>query len=326
MTTHRSRPRPREFTPVRAFIDTAVARRMRAPVDRATRLGTNVIVLSLPGEGKTQFYLRMVSEQPVIKQDGKIRTSFLGCRRPHSGSEKNSLMYMLGARLGRILPMKPAEYLTSLVGIAQEAGVKSIVIDDAHELSRQQRAWLREFCDLLLDPARSGLAPAPVSLIYLANGLPRGRQTTPLFGHGPMGRSRDGNLRVDLDWVQFERRLHGTKPVAWIDGLDLEEAGEALNGLTEIYRPQFPELDLAAFTDDIHAGLLHPLVDYAGTGRVRMDSITKVVIAALDEEATAGAWGASSTIGPRLATAVELLKYRPELFENPALFAIDDAA
>jgi hypothetical protein len=304
------------FTPVPAFIETAVARRLQAAVDDAVRLRTHVIVMSLSGEGKTEFFLRRLEQHPVTKRSGTVHTEVLGCRRPHAGSDRNALMYMLGSRLGRILRMAPSEYLTSLVGLAQAAGVVLIVIDDGHELSRTQRAWLREFAELLKQPVRPELPPARVALVYLATGLPTGRQTTPLFAHGPMTPGRDGRPRIDLDWVQFERRLDGAHPIVWIDGLDLPETGEALNGLTAVYRPQFPHLDLAPFAADLHAGLIHPTIDYAGTGRVRMDSVVKVVFAALDAEARGGGTGAPATIAARLAAAVEVLKARPDQIDN----------
>lgn len=326
MTASPAPARSRAFTVVNAFIETGVARRLMAAVEDAVQLQTQVIALSLPDEGKTAFFLHLLVLHPVVKESGVTRTGLLGCRRAHSGSERNALMYMLGARLGRILRMAPAEYLTSLVGLAQAAGVVLIVIDDAHELSRAQRAWIREFSDLLLEPARQDLPSVRVAVVYLAAGLPVGRQATPLFAHGPMTPGKDGRLRVDLDWLQFERRLDGSSPVVWIGGLDLAETGEALNGLTELYRPQFPDLDLAAFAEDIHAGLLHPTVDYARTGRVRMGSLSKIVLAALDREAAEGGWGGASTIAPRLAWAVEVLKARPDRLDNLQFGTSGDAA
>jgi hypothetical protein len=310
------RPRRRPFTVVPAFIETGVARRCAAVVEDALRLRDNQIALSLPGEGKTAFFLHLFAINPVVKENGLVRTPVLGCRRPHAGSDRNALMFMLGSRLGRILRMAPSEYLASLVGLAQGAGVVLLVFDDAHELSRAQRAWIREFTDLLLEPARPDLEAAQVAVVYLAAGLPRGRQATPLFGHGPMTPTKDGRPRVDLDWIQFERRLDGRSPVAWIDGLDLPETGEALNGLTELYRPQFPELDLAAFAEDLHAGLTHPTVDYAGTGRVRMESLSKAVLSSLDREAAEGGWGGAGTIAAHLAAAVEILKARADGLDN----------
>lgn len=296
--------KPRVFTPIFAYIETGFARRCLPVIERAMRERCAVIAVSLPREGKSETLREFLRRHPVVVVAGRKHTDVLATRTPHAGSDKNALMYQLGSRLTPILRMSPSAYLTSLIGATLLGGVTLVVIDDAHELTKAQRNWLREFVDLLLDPSDPKLTGVHVGVVYLAAGLPQGKQNTALFAHGPTH-----GPTIDLDWLQFEGRLDGREPVAWLPGLDLADTAEALAGLEDLYRPAFPDLELVPYSEDLFAALLDDRIDYAATGRVRMDSVVKCVLAALSEDARTGGWGGD--LGGPLARYAGVLAARP---------------
>jgi hypothetical protein len=298
-----TRRRPRELERVPAYIETGFSRRLKRVFDDAMKNREWAIALALPGDGKSFWYRQFLLDHPVTKVDGVTKTDVLGTRVPQFGISRNALMFRLGARLGLLLPGKPAFYFVGFIAWVLAAGVQVVAIDDAHELTRDPRKWLRECIDTLADPDQHpGLEPARVGVVLLANGLPDGKAATPLFSRSKRA--------IDFDWLQFERRLDTVRPVVWVEGLDENETGEALAGLELAYRPQFPELDLQSWAGALFDALLAPEIDYANLKRARMDSIVKCVVMALSNEAEVGGYGEG--VGPKLDQAVQRLRLRPE--------------
>lgn len=295
------------FRRVPAYIDNGFARRCRTALENALADRSFVIVMALPREGKSTELARFMAAHPVERIDGHVRTEVLATRVPHAGSDRNALMYRLGARLGRPLPLGASAYYHGLVTWTIRAGVGLMLIDDAHSLRPPQRAWIREFLDSLAAPEEPGLTGRDVGLVLLAAGLPDRGQGTDLFIHRRRG--------LDIDWLQFEGRLD-SEPVLWIPGLDVSETGEALGGFEIVYRPQFPEISLRPFTEDIFAAMLDPRIDYARTGRARMKELDRVITTALRRAAEAGSDG--SDLDHHLAAAIDLLLTRRQRLDDLA--------
>jgi hypothetical protein len=304
---------PRGFVPARAFIETGFSRRCAGLFRRVIQDREWMIVLGLPDDGKSFAYRRFVADYPVAKVDGITKTSVLATRVPHGGVSQNALMYRLGTRFGLLLPGRPPAFFAMLVNWTLDAEVQLIMIDDAHELSKEPRNWLRSFHDSLQDPPKDPFNPTrePITtgVVLLGNAL-RGDRTA-LFRH-----RRYAN---DLDWIQFERRLHFELPIVRVPGLDGEETGEALRGLEELYRPQFGDLRLQRFAESLHERLLDPAIDYAASGTVRMGGVVKVVMHALSNEAAEGGWGGG--IRRHQVRAVDVLRTRPQ---ELAKYSMDD--
>src|SRR5262245_37580286 len=103
---HRSRPLRR----IPAFIDTGFARRLRKHIEDAHETREWVILLGLPGDGKTWAYRQFLADHPVRRFEGRLRTDVLACRIPQGGVSSNGLMYALGRRVGLTMPGRPFAY------------------------------------------------------------------------------------------------------------------------------------------------------------------------------------------------------------------------
>lgn len=300
----------RKFTPIARYISTAFERRVQAELDRALLTPSQVILLGLPREGKTWALDDWMTRHPVTRSSGVTRTDVLTADVSPNGRYPG-LMYSLGARISRAMPLKATPYELGLIRWTINAGVALIVLDEAQRMPREMRTWMWGFIDKLRHPADSDLEGIQVGLVYMGAGLPRGVPETALFGHR---RTKVDGTGVDLDWIQFEGRLDGAAPLVWLHGLDLAETGEVLAGYEQLYRSQFPDLELQTLAPDLFDELLDETIDYARVNRARMDSITKVVLNGLQKEADAG--GRGETIADHLADAVATLQTRPADLED----------
>ena len=298
-----ARRTPPAFKRVRAYIDNGFARRCRIELEQALADRSFVIVMAQPREGKSTELGRFMAAHPVGRVDGVVRTEVLATRVPHAGSDRNALMFRLGARLGLPLPLGASAYYHALITATIRAGVELIVIDDAHSLRPTQRAWIREFLDSLRAPEEQGLRGREVGLVLLAAGLPEGGQGTDLFIHSRRG--------LDIDWLQFEGRMED--PV-WLRGLDLAETGEVLAGFEIVYREQFPQISLTPYAEDIFAAMLDPRIDYAHTGCARMKELDRLVTTTLRTAAEKRNDG--SKLGVHLAQTIDRLLTRRQRLED----------
>jgi hypothetical protein len=301
MTRRRIAARP--FIPVDGHIETGLDRRVRAALDVALKDRSQVVLMGLPREGKSASLEEWLRQHPVCRVDGVNRTDVLFGEAQPNG-QHTSLLYQFGAPLSTAMPLKATPYELGLIRWSINAGVVLIVVDEAQRMPKATRTWLWGFVGRLLHPPDRRLEGIEVGLVYLAAGLPRGKPDSPLFDHTVTADGRG----IDLDYLQFTGRLD-TEGIRWLDGLDEAETGEALVGFANLYRPQFPDLHLKEYTVDLFKALLDPRIDYAEVGRARMDSIKKVVVHALRQEAGAGGLGAG--IGDHLAAAAVLLQTRP---------------
>ena len=93
-------------------------------------------------------------------------------------------------------------------------------------------------------------------------------------------------LKVTLDqpeptWLQWRRRLDSLQPFCRIAGHTSEEVRDILATLEQVYQPLLPQLNLRQWTSSIYTWLTQPTLDPTHSGRVTMDNLMKLVVAAL---------------------------------------------
>ncbi|TMC64779.1 MAG: ATP-binding protein [Chloroflexota bacterium] len=101
------------------------------------------------------------------------------------------------------------------------------------------------------------------------------------------GRGNTIPLKVTLDqpeptWLQWRRRLDSLQPFCRIASHTSEEVRDILATLEQVYQPLLPQLNLRQWTNSIYAWLTQPALDPTHSGRVTMDNLMKLVIAALE--------------------------------------------
>jgi hypothetical protein len=83
-------------------------------------------------------------------------------------------------------------------------------------------------------------------------------------------------------WLQWRRRLDPMQPFCRIAGHTREEILEILATLETVFQPLLPQLNLRQWTSSIYDWLTHIVLDPASSGRVSMDNLMKLVLAALE--------------------------------------------
>src|SRR2546428_9668510 len=86
-----------------------------------------------------------------------------------------------------------------------------------------------------------------------------------------------------------------------------EEIRDSLVTLETVYQPLLPQLNLRQWVGSIYTWLTQPVLDPTHSGRVTMDNLMKLVIAALEWSYSAG----DTEVGAKwLKSAAELLVLR----------------
>ena len=83
-------------------------------------------------------------------------------------------------------------------------------------------------------------------------------------------------------WLQWRRRLDPMQPFCRIAGHTSEEIREILATLETVFQPLLPQLNLRRWTSSMYDWLTHIVLDPASSGRVSMDNLMKLVLAALE--------------------------------------------
>src|SRR5258708_17782630 len=101
------------------------------------------------------------------------------------------------------------------------------------------------------------------------------------------GRGNTIPLKVTLDqpdptWLQWRRRLDSLQPFCRIASHTSEEVRDILATLETVYQPLLPQLNLHQWAGSIYTWLTQPVLDPTHSGRVTMDNLMKLVIAALE--------------------------------------------
>lgn len=259
------------FIPNSDFILTGFADRLLKTLQLAYDKKESHVVCARSGDGKSTTLRQFHALHPRSRDaSGVARVPVLSTRVPTGRQSADALMVALAERLGAVPNIRLLRMRQSVVSGCVRAGVRMIVIDDAHELTLGQLNYLRELTDRLREMER----PVTVALLAGTSSLdPADQPLWKLVG------------QAGLTAEQIKERLDGTDPLVLINGLSRREVGGVLATLERTYSDSFPELRLTPWTSSMFEWLTDPRVDATRSGYVRMRSICQVV-----ESALADAW------------------------------------
>jgi hypothetical protein len=151
--------------------------------------------------------------------------------------------------------------------------VECIIIDDAHELTLNHLALIKELTDNLAAPPyqrRVGLC-----LVAATSG-----NVVPF---------KEVFAQPKTLWRQFRHRMDTEHPYHIVPGNTEEEVRHILTTFEDLYRPQLPDLQLRRWSATIYEWLTNPILDPDGTKRVTMGNLTGLVITTLRRAYNRGA-------------------------------------
>ncbi len=176
-----------------------------------------------------------------------------------------------------------------------DAQIECIVIDDAQDLNLAHLAFLKELTDNLAAPPYE--RQVSLCLVTAHTGM-----TIPL---------KEIFSRPDTLWRQFRRRLDTERPFCVVQGHTEEEVRSILVAFEDIYRSQFPNLQLGRWTRSIFTWLTHAMRAPAGSKRVTMDHLTRLVTSTLRQTYEQGATDVDASV--LQATAELMILRRDEI-------------
>ncbi len=266
-------PRP-PFVVRDYFLETAFELRFQGLLRWAWQHRTWHVIAALPGSGKSLGIADMTHQSDSYKQTrGATRMPILAIRAPKNGGKDLALGMAFCAAFG-IVPIMPWYVRRSwLVGAMADAQVECLIIDDAQDLNLAHLAFLKELTDNLAAPPYE--RQVSLCLVTAHNGA-----VLPL---------KEVFSQPETLWRQFRRRLDTERPFCVVQGHTEEEVRSILLAFEEIYRSQFPDLQLSRWTRPIFTWLTHATVDPDGSKRVTMDYLTRLVMSALRQSYEQGA-------------------------------------
>lgn len=274
------KPRPL-FVVQDDFLETPFERRFQGLLRHAWQNRSWHIIAALPGSGKSWGIADMVLHSGACKEaTGVTRLPILAVRAPTNSARELALVVILAAAFGVIPKMTGTALRVWLVQEMARDGVECIIIDDAHELTLEHLALLKELTDNLAAPPyqrRVGLC-----LVAAIGGNVIPFKAT-LAGPEPL-------------WRQFRGRMDTEHPYHIVPGHTEEEVYDILTTFEEIYRPQLPDLQLRQWAKTIFTWLTNPILDPEATGRVTMDHLTRLVTTALKRAYYQGATNVDAVI------------------------------
>ena len=239
------------------FIETAFARRFQAMLRSALDNRTWHVIVADPGAGKT------MSIRDLLKTAGG--RSVLAVVAPKNNEDEQALGDQFFTALGLPLRGHWRTRKPKLMGHLHQYGTECLIVDDAHDLSMPHLMLLKE----VTDQGRLSY-DHPLGLCLVA-----------------AGRGNTIPLKVTLDqpeptWLQWRRRLDSLQPFCRIASHTSEEVRDILATLETVYQPLLPQLNLRQWAGSVYAWLTQPVLDPTHSGRVTMDNLMKLVIAALE--------------------------------------------
>jgi hypothetical protein len=245
------------------------------------------VIVADPGAGKT------TSIRDLQKRAGG--RSILAVVTPKNNDDEQALGDQLFAALGVPIRGHWSTRKPKLMGHLHHSGTECLVVDDAHDLSMPHLMFLKEVTDqgrLQYDH--------PLGLCLVAAG--RGN-TIPL---------KEILDQPEPTWLQWRRRLDPLQPFCRVAGHTSEEIREVLATLETVFQPLLPHLNLRRWTGSIYDWLTQSTLDPTNSGRVTMDNLMKLVLAALEWSYEAKATDVQEKW---LEQAAELLVLRHDTFQ-----------
>jgi AAA domain len=239
------------------FIENAFARRFQTMLSSARYNRSWHVLVADPGAGKTTCI------RDLQKRAGG--RSILAVVTPKNNDDEQALGDQIFAALGVTIRGHWSTRKPKLMGHLHQFGTECLVVDDAHDLSMPHLMFLKEVTDqgrLQYDH--------PLGLCLVAAG--RGN-TIPL---------KEILDQSEPTWLQWRRRLDPMQPFCRIAGHTSEEILEILATLETVFQPLLPQINLRQWTSSIYDWLTHSVLDPASSGRVSMDNLMKLVLAALE--------------------------------------------
>ena len=268
------------------FIETAFARRFQAMLRSALDNRSWHVIVADPGAGKT------MGIRDLLKTAGG--RSVLAVVAPKNNEDEQALGDQFFTALGLPLRGHWRTRKPKLMGHLHQYGTECLIVDDAHDLSMPHLMFIKEVTDqgqLSYDH--------PLGLCLVA-----------------AGRGNTIPLKVTLDqpdptWLQWRRRLDSLQPFCRIASHTSEEVRDILATLERVYQPLLPQLNLRQWAGSIYTWLTQPVLDPTHSGRVTMDNLMKLVIAALEWSYEAKA---TDIQAETLEKAAQLLVLRRDTF------------
>lgn len=180
----------------------------------------------------------------------------------------NEIVRVLVARLG-VTPKTGSHPVEWLAGRFHQAGARGIAFDDANKMPA---AGVEAIHQLREEFIRFG---HPIGIVFASAAL---HTETPLFEHF-YGSSHNS------EFDQRQNRLVRKEPFYRIPNHTIDELPHLLRAYEDVYRPQFPKLELEPYFESIYEWLCHPHFDQDGLGEVRMGALDDLILAGLDEAA-----------------------------------------
>src|SRR5947208_7309081 len=268
------------------FIETAFARRFQAMLRSAWDNRSWHVIVADPGAGKT------TSIRDLQKRAGG--RSILAVVAPKNNDDEQALGDQFLVALGVPIRGHWSTRKPKIMGHMHQSGTECLVVDDAHDLSMPHLMFLKEVTDqgrLQYDH--------PLGLCLVAAG--RGN-TIPL---------KEILDQPQPTWLQWRRRLDPLQPFCRVAGHTSEEIREVLATLETAFQPLLPQLNLRRWTGSIYDWLTQSALDPTNSGRVTMDTLMKLVLAALERSYEAKATDVQEKW---LEQAAELLVLRHNTF------------
>ncbi|MGB7844683.1 MAG: ATP-binding protein [Candidatus Acidiferrum sp.] len=265
MTDPELEPRP-PFVVNRDFIETAFEQRFQGWLRHGWQNRSWHVIAAPPGSGKSRGIHDLVRNSGAdLAAIGRTRLPVLAVRAPKNDSRDQGLITALASSFPVLPSMSVAFRRLWLVKMLASSHVECLIIDDAQDLNLRHLAFLKELTDNLA-------APPYERLLGLGLVAAHGNNDVPF---------RETFARPETLWKQFRQRMDTQNPYIMIPGHTEEELRLILATFEDLYRDQFPDLQLHRWTKPIFTWLTNPLLDPHATGRVLMGNVTKLVTLAL---------------------------------------------
>lgn len=274
------------------FLETAFELRFQGLLRSAWQNRTWHVIAALPGSGKSLGIADLLQQSNSYKSArGTTRMPVLAIRAPKNGGKDLALGMAISAEFG-ILPTMPWYVRRSwLIQAMADVQTECIIIDDAQDLNLAHLAFLKEVTDNLAAPPHA--RQLGLCLVTAHSG-----KIVPL---------KEIFSQPDILWRQFRRRLDTERPFCVVQGHTEEEVRSILIAFEDIYRSQFPDLQLGRWTKPIFTWLTHATLDPDGSKRVTMDHLTRLVTSALRQSYE---HGATDMTAQALQATAELMTLR----------------
>ena len=284
-------PRP-AFVTRDYFLETAFELRFQGLLRWAWHHRTWHVIAALPGSGKSLGIADLTHQSDSYKNTrGATPMPMLAIRAPKNGGKDLALGMAFCAAFGIVPPMPWYVRRSWLVQAMADAQVECLIIDDAQDLNLAHLAFLKELTDNLAAPPYE----RQVSLCLLTAHPGTAIPLIEIFSH------------PDTLWRQFRRRLDTERPFCVVQGHTEEEVRSILLAFEDIYRSQFPDLQLGRWTNPIFTWLTHATLDPDGSKRVTMDHLTRLVTSTLRQTYEQGATDIDASV---LQATAELMVLR----------------